>query len=161
MDAEFVWRNRVLSTRQGVTLIRPNRVKVLALLICGFGLCLSAEQKQVFEGWEVHYVVVNSMFLTPQNAEKYGVVRAKDRAVVTISVLDPEGKSVKTKLEGTYTTQLSQVRELEFDEIDESAVYYIATVRFTEQEILRFKVEVELPQGKRTVQFSQKLYLNR
>lgn len=119
------------------------------------------EQKVEFEDWEVHYSVFNSMFLTPEVAEKYGITRARDRAVITISVLDPESKSVAVELTGSYKNQLSQEYKLKFKKIDENAVYFVATLRFTDREILRFNVVAALPQGNREMSFQQKMYVDR
>lgn len=138
----------------------------LPFLICMaiiFDITNSAhgEQKVEFEDWEVHYSVFNSMFLTPEVAEKYGITRARDRAVITISVLDPESKSVAVELTGSYKNQLSQEYKLKFKKIDENAVYFVATLRFTDREILRFNVVAALPQGNREMSFQQKMYVDR
>ena len=132
-------------------------------LVAIFGITnqVVAEQKFEFEDWEVHYSVFNSMFLTPEVAEKYGITRARDRAVITISVLNPDAKSVAVDLTGSYKNQLSQEYKLKFQKIDETAVYFVATLRFTDSEILRFKVVAALPQGNREVSFQQKLYVDR
>ena len=139
------------------------RPPYLLCLVVLFGITnqLGAEQKVEFEDWEVHYSVFNSMFLTPEVAEKYGITRARDRAVITISVLDPESKSVAVELTGSYKNQLSQEYKLKFKKIDETAVYFVATLRFTDREILRFSVVAALPQGKREMSFQQKLYVDR
>ena len=122
---------------------------------------ISAEQKVVFDDWEVHYSLFNSTFLTASIAEHYGITRAKDRAVLTVSVLNPEAESVDVKLSGSYQNQLSQKHNLSFKKIEEDAIYYIAIVRFTDREILRFNVVAELPQGNRELSFQQKLYVDR
>lgn len=129
--------------------------------ICGITNQVVAEQKFEFEDWEVHYSVFNSMFLTPEVAEKYGITRARDRAVITISVLDPESKSVAVDLTGSYKNQLSQEYKLKFTKIDETAVYFVSTLRFTDREILRFSVVAALPQGNREMSFQQKMYVDR
>ncbi len=141
---------------------RSNALVIAGVLfLCSLCISVHAEQKEVFEDWEIHYSVFNSTFLDPEVAKNYDITRAVDRAVVTISVLNPELKSVKTNLKGTLTNQLSQEIRLNFNEIDDAAVYYVASVRFSDQEILKFKITAELPQGQRTLSFSQKLYWNR
>ena len=139
------------------------RLPFTICLVAIFGLTnqIVAEQKFEFEDWEVHYSVFNSMFLTPEVAENYGITRARDRAVVTISVLDPESNSVAVELTGSYKNQLSQEYKLKFKKIDGTAVYFVATFRFTDREILRFNVVAALPQGNREMSFQQKLYVNR
>ena len=142
---------------------RYRRLRLFLLLLVS-GVIVSptfAEQKFEFEDWEVHYSVFNSMFLTPEVAEQYGITRARDRAVVTISVLNPESMSVAVKLTGTFKNQLSQEYKLKFKKIDGTAIYYVATLRFTDREILRFHIVAALPQGNREMNFQQKLYLER
>lgn len=140
---------------------RGLRLFVLLLVSVGIVGPTFAEQKFEFEDWEVHYSVFNSMFLTPEVAEQYGITRARDRAVVTISVLDPDSKSVAVELKGSYTNQLSQEYKLKFKKIEGTAIYYVATLRFTDREILRFNVVAALPQGNREMNFQQKLYIER
>ena len=47
-----------------------------------------AEQKQMLGPYEAHYVVVQSTFFNEAVAEKYGIVRGRDRALMNLSFLD-------------------------------------------------------------------------
>ena len=136
-------------------------LRVLLISMMGLNSPALAEQMMDFENWEVHYSVFTSMFLTPEVASQYGITRARDRAVVTISVLNPEAKSVAVDLVGSYRNQLSQEFRLQFKKIDGDAVYYVATLRFTDREILRFNLIATLPQGNREINFQQKMYVDR
>lgn len=133
----------------------------MALGLMVAALLSQAEQKVVFEDWEVHYSVFNSMFLDSAVADEYEITRAANRAVVTVSVLNPQLKAQPVDLSGSYQNQLSQTQPLNFKQIQNGSVYYVATLRFTDREILRFKLHVQLPQGERLVQFSQKFYVDR
>lgn len=62
---------------------------VLMLLCTG----VSAEQMEKLGKWDVHYMVVNTTFFTPDIAKRYGIVRSKYNAIVNISVLDTKTKA--------------------------------------------------------------------
>ena len=120
---------------------------------------LSAEQKQVFDGYEVHYSVFNPSFLRAEVAQRYDVVRGRDKAVVNVSVLDDE-RSVAVPLSGTVKNLLGQSQTLKFRRIEEGeAVYYIATLAYQDRDTLRFEITADLPgYGPAIVRFQQTLY---
>ena len=68
--------------------------KVSSVFIGALLMCLSvqahAEQKETLGEWDVHYMVVNTPFLTPEVAASYGIVRSKYNALVNISVLNKD-----------------------------------------------------------------------
>ena len=118
-----------------------------------------AEQKERLGNYDVHYVVVRSSFVNEAIAERYGIVRGRDRALMNISILD-DGEAVRAELGGTVTNLLEQQTMLEFREVQEGpAIYYLAEVRYTDRETLRFAVDITLPDGEtRTLRFQQKMY---
>lgn len=118
-----------------------------------------AEQKQRLGSFDVHYVVVRSTFFNAAIAEKYGIVRGRDRALMNISVLD-EDQPVAVELSGQAINLLEQRAELEFREVREgTAIYYLAEVRYTDRETLRFRVAITTPDGvERELSFQQKMY---
>ena len=130
---------------------------VAALLVAMSG---QAEQMQRFGAWEVHYVVLPSGFLKPDVAARYSIVRGRDRAFVNVSVLDAQGVPAKVDISGHSKNLLGQQQELAFREATEgTAVYYLAELKHSNQEILRFKINVIPPGGqKMLLEFQQKLY---
>ena len=137
-----------------------NACRLLLLTTVAF-LCAhaSAEQFARLGSFDVHYVVIPTVFLQPDVAAQYGLVRANDRALVNISILR-DGTPVAATLDGAVTNLLSQRTALEFREVREgSAIYYLASVRHVEEEMLRFDIEIQ-PEGggKERLRFQQKLY---
>ena len=120
-----------------------------------------AEQKQRLGQYDVHYVVVQSTFFSEEIARRYRIVRGRDRAIVNLSVQDPRGTAVAASLKGTVTNLLGQSNELAFREIREGgAIYYLADVRFTDGETLRFTIRIGTPDGRQhTLEFLQQMYL--
>lgn len=134
------------------------------LLLAGTGLPPAAiaqdadqpaqiETSKRFGAYEVLYTVIPSTTLLPEMAAEYNVVRAGDQALVNISVRRylPDGTDVAqaATLTGSYTN-LIQPKNLEFREVREKdAIYYLAQLRFTDRELLRFDIKVAptLPAG--------------
>jgi hypothetical protein len=103
----------------------------------------SAEQFKAFDDVQVHYVVVNTLFLQPEVAAHYGIVRGKDRAIVNVSVLGSDGAALPAQVSGKTVNLLSQENPLEFNVITEDpAMYYIAPLRYTDHDVLRFRITV-------------------
>lgn len=119
-----------------------------------------AEQRRSFGGWDVHYAVVPTGFLKPAIAAEYGVTRGRDRSLVNVSVLDPTGTPRRVAIEGSVKNLLGQRQTLEFREVTEGdAVYYLATIKHTHEEVLRFDLLVTAPEAPpMQFQFQQKLY---
>ncbi|MFW6094344.1 MAG: DUF4426 domain-containing protein [Pseudomonadota bacterium] len=135
--------------------------------VCG-ALCLAlgaglvrAEQMQAIGDYEAHYSVVPTLFLKPDVAARYDVVRAPDRALLTVSVLDGEAHPVRAQVSGVVRNLLDQARELSFREVEEGpAVYYLAGVDHDDGEVLRFVVQVTAPDGSdHEVTFQQTMYV--
>jgi hypothetical protein len=118
-----------------------------------------AEQKQRLGPFDVHYVVVRSTFFSEAIAEKYGIVRGRDRALMNLSILEDD-KPVAVELTGQVTNLLEQRTDLDFREVREgSAIYYLAEMRYTDRETLRFRVAITTPDGiEREHTFQQKMY---
>jgi hypothetical protein len=135
--------------------------RTLLVLIALFALASSAEQFKAFDDIEVHYVVVNTLFLDPDVAKHYGVVRAKDRAIVNLSVLGADGKAISAEVAGVTVNLLSQQATLAFATIREGeSIYYIAPIRYTDQDVLRFRIAVKLPgRDPMNVEFQQLMYV--
>lgn len=120
---------------------------------------LSAEQKQTFGDYEVHYSIFNPSFLRAEVAERYGVVRGRDKAVVNVSILEEE-RSVAVSVTGTVKNLLGQLQPLDFREVREGeAVYYLAMLTYQDRDTLRFEITADLPgYGPAVLRFQQTLY---
>ena len=121
---------------------------------------VSAEQMQRLGPFDVHYVVVQSTFFSEEIAGRYGIVRGRDRALLNLSVLDETGKAVRAEVSGTVTNLLGQLSALEFREVVEGpATYYLAEVRHTDRETLRFAVTITADDGvSRELTFQQQMF---
>lgn len=134
-------------------------IVLLALLPTTHAL---AEQFKRLGGYEGHYSLVPTTFLTPEVAADYGITRARDRALLNVSIIQPGAGPVRAQVSGTVKDLLGSVRELAFEEVIEGdSVYYLATVRHGAEEVLRFAIDVRTPDGGRhRLAFQQKTYLS-
>ena len=119
-----------------------------------------AEQMQRFGQYELHYIVIPTTMLKPEIAAEYNISRGKDRALVNVSVLNREKKPVNADIIGDSQNLLGQLQSLNFTQVTEGeAIYYLAEIRFADQEVHRIKIEATAPDGKSTLlKFNQKLY---
>jgi hypothetical protein len=126
-----------------------------------FAATAAAEQFKAFGDIEVHYAVVNTLFLQPDVAARYGIVRDTDRAIVNVSVVDHDGATLAADLSGVTVNLLNQEAKLAFDTIKEdTSTYYIAPIRYTDQDVLRFRIDVALPnQPPMRLEFQQRMYV--
>lgn len=135
----------------------------LALLFT-LGLLLSypgyAEQKQELGNWEVHYIALNSTFLTPQVAKQYGIVRSKFNGLINISVLDRQDKAAQSVvLTGEAKNLLGVIKKLTFKQVTEGeAIYYLATLPFSDQEQYRISIDINDGLKQKTLKFQHKFY---
>lgn len=136
-----------------------NKTSILLLLcLCLFTTNMAhAEQKQVLGEWDVHYIAVNTTFLTPDIAKANGIVRSKYNALVNISVLDSNTQKAQlVALRGNATNLLGNSRPLSFRRVQEDkAIYYLAVIPFRDKETLRFDVEIQQGNTKHRLQFQQ------
>ncbi|MEH6627591.1 MAG: DUF4426 domain-containing protein [Motiliproteus sp.] len=125
--------------------MRPSALITLLLaLVSGFA---QAEQFKPFDQYEVHYNAFNSSFVTPEVASAYGLQRSKYRALMNVAVLKKEGgkkPSVNAVVTGSFNNLIGQNQDLSFVEIREGeSIYYIASFRFTDDEVLDFEIKVQ------------------
>ncbi len=131
--------------------------------LCLFSTLVKAEQSQVFGDYTVHYIAVNSTFINPEIAERYGIVRSSRNAFLNISVIKNTGVAVPARIVGTKANFLSQNSTINFIEVNEGeAIYYIGQFEFSNAENLRFNIEVQ-PENSGPVyplSWTTKLYIN-
>lgn len=125
-----------------------------------FALPAAGDQFKSFNGVNVHYIVLNTLFLEPDIATRYNVVRASDRAILNLSVIDENGVALQGEVTGTTINLLSQTAPLQFSEIKEGdAIYYIAPLRHADQDVLRFRVTISVPgRPPMELQFQQQVF---
>lgn len=123
------------------------------------------ETSQKFGNYTVHYNVFNSKNIPAEVANLYKLTRAKDIALVNISLTKTENGVASLGLPAKVSVKainlMQQVKALDFMEIKEpDATYYIAKFRHTNEEDIRFEVSV-VPEGESkplTVSFTRKLF---
>jgi hypothetical protein len=133
-------------------------VSALAL----FSSLAHGEQKQRLGEWDVHYMVVNTPFLTPEVAAEYGIMRSKYNALVNISVLDAKsGEAQQVAISGEARNLIGNNRKLTFKKVAEAdAIYYLAVLPFRYQETYRFTINVQRGNITQTLNFQQKMYVD-
>ena len=113
-----------------------------------------------FGDYEAHYIVIPSLFLQAEIAQRHGLRRGKGLSILNVSVLGAAGKGTVCAISGHAKNLLGQLAALEFQEVREGdAVYYLAQVRHTDQEVLRFNLNIQ-PKGAQAFElaFQQRLY---
>lgn len=121
-----------------------------------------AEQKMQLGEWDVHYIVVNSTFFSPEIAREYGIVRSKYNALVNISVLESDTQKAQiVGMEGSATNLLGTEKALTFKRVQEGeAIYYLAVLPFRDQETYRFAIRIQRGNDSQTLKFQQKMYVD-
>lgn len=117
------------------------------ILLLTYSCFLSAEQKQSFDQFDIHYSVVNSTFISTDIAKIYNIIRGKDRAFVNIAIrkqmADGTNIAQKAIVKG-ISSDLMRDMPLEFVEIiEQNAIYYIAEFRFYDEEIRNFTIDIQ------------------
>jgi hypothetical protein len=137
-------------------MIRTALMSLFALL----SFSAAADQFKAFDGIEVHYIVINTLFLQPDVAARYDVVRAGDRAIVNLSIIDENGTAMVGEVTGSTINLLGQTAALQFSVTDEGdAIYYIAPLRYTDQDVLRFRLTITVPgRAPMNLEFQQQMF---
>jgi hypothetical protein len=83
--------------------------------------------------------------IPPEIAKIHKLVRAKDQAYVNVALVKKTGgNGIPAVISGQHRNLMQQKFELEFIEIKEStATYYLAPLRFINEEILHIDLSVE------------------
>ena len=123
---------------------------------------------QKFGDYKVYFSVLNSSFISEDIASIYKLTRGADRAIINIAVVkktgDTDSFGLPAKLTGSIANLMQQQKTLDFTEIKETnATYYLASFRFSNEEMLRFKVSVDAGQTGRPfeIEFTKKLYVDK
>ena len=96
----------------------------------------------------VHYNAQTTDLLSPQVARAIDVVRSKNRAMVTVSVLDKStGASVPAEFTVRTVNLAGQLKNVTMKRVPEQeAIYYIGTTGIANRETLTFNISIT-PEG--------------
>ena len=115
--------------------------------------------------YEIYYSTFNSSFLDPDVAAAYNLERNSRTGILNIAIRDVEkselGKAVTGRITGETRTLLSQTSGLNFHEVKEgNAIYYLASFRFSNEETLKFAIDITPEQESQTerIKFQHKFY---
>lgn len=122
-----------------------------------------AEQKITKGNWDIHYIAFPSSFIQPEIAKQYQLQRSKYLAVINISVLDNKDndKAQNAYVSGMAKNLLGQRTKLEFVKVTEGeATYYLAQLKYDNEEIYNFEIDVQQGNKTESIKFSQKFYVD-
>ena len=143
---------------------RIRRLSVTAIVASFFALaCLHsyAEQVHRFADHEVHYIIIPTTFLESEIADQYNVARARNRALINVSILNKNNQAVTANISGRSRNLLGQTQNFDFRKVQEGeAIYYLAELLHSDEDMQRVTLEVTLASGQRgQIKFNQKMYL--
>lgn len=117
------------------------RFAVMLMALC-LSLPVLGERKKSFDDLDVHYSAFNSSFLQPDVAAAKNLVRSKNQGVLNIAVLKA-GNPSTANVSGIAKDLVGREQVLTFRQVTEGdAIYYLAQFTITQQEMLRFTVNV-------------------
>lgn len=122
-----------------------------------------AEQKITKGNWDIHYIAFPSSFIQPEIAKQYQLQRSKYLAVINISVLDNKdnNKAQNAYVSGMAKNLLGQRTKLDFVKVTEGeATYYLAQLKYDNEEIYNFEIDVQQGNKTESIKFSQKFYVD-
>ena len=125
---------------------------ITTLLLSVLSLTALAEQKVEFNGYEMHYIVLNTTEVPADIAKQYQFNRSGKRAFINLSILkqtdDGYGTAVPATISAVERTLLGQQLEISLREIREGdAIYYIGDFPIFDREVLWFDVNLTLQDG--------------
>ncbi|GGB60302.1 DUF4426 domain-containing protein [Shewanella inventionis] len=136
---------------------------LLLSMLCLINLA-HAEQKQQVGNFDIHYMALNSTFITPEVAKTYGIERSGYNGLVNITVLNTNLKgnpAVAVEISGIANNLIDARITLDFKEIREGdAIYYIAEVPFRDDQEVNFDIAIKYANQLNTsLKFKQKFYV--
>ena len=139
--------------------------RVLIAVITGLAMFnVQAEQAETFSGYAVHYNAFATDMLDPTVARSYHIQRSKNRALLNISVLKQvlgtSGTPVAAEVHTSATNLNEQLREIPMRQVkDGKAIYYLGEFRISNEETLKFTIDVTPAGGpKHTFSFTQQFF---
>ena len=140
--------------------VYPYLLSITFVVVLMFFSQAHAEQKQVLGNWDVHYIALNTTFLSPEVAKQYGIVRSRFNALINISVLDRKDKSAQSViLTGEAKNLIGVIKKLTFKQVKEGkAIYYLAVLPFSDLEQYRISININDGLEQKTLKFQHKFY---
>lgn len=136
---------------------------ILALsLVLSTSFSVLAEQKKTLGPWDVHYIVFDTTFLTPEIAKANGIVRSKYNALVNISVLDSASQvAQRVEVSGTARNRIGTTKTLTFKRvIDGDAIYYLAPLSFRHGENYTFDISLRQISETQSLTFKHEMFVD-
>jgi hypothetical protein len=145
-------------------------LKTVITLVITLGITLvnistvSAQNMKKLNDWNVHYIALDSTFITPKIAKAYQITRSRYNALVNISVLDntkPGHPAKNVSITGTAKNNLGQFKTIEFTEVTEGdAIYYLAQISVNHEETVHFDLAITDGKKSQNLKFYQKFYID-
>lgn len=134
-------------------------VLVATLLFSGLSM---AEQKITKGNWDIHYIAFPSAFIKPETARSYQLERSRYMALINISVLETSSQQAQNvSLTGTARNLLGQTTQLDFKKVEEGeSIYYLAQLKYSNEEIFNFSIDVQRGNRTENIKFKQKFYVD-
>ncbi|MDA7792547.1 DUF4426 domain-containing protein [Glaciecola sp.] len=131
-------------------------------LVFGISFSAQAEQKVTLGKWDVHYIVFDTTFLTPEIAKANGIVRSKYNALVNISVLETATQvAQRVDISGTARNLIGTTKELKFKRvIDGDAIYYLAPLSFRHGENYTFDITLRQVTEEQMLTFKHEMFVD-
>lgn len=127
-------------------MIRRWLLGTFASLLLALPLQAAAERYEQFGDYQVHYNAIGTAMLEPDVARSYGIVRSRNRGLITVAVLR-DGEPVAARVRAETVNMQDQLRRIAMKEVQEGqSVYYIGTFNVDHLEKLRFRLDVT-PRG--------------
>ncbi|MCK6189030.1 MULTISPECIES: DUF4426 domain-containing protein [unclassified Pseudomonas] len=119
---------------------------------------IDANRKKDFGDITVHYNTFTSSFLSPETAQKIGVVRSKEKGLINVTVI--KGVTpVTAQVTGTIKDLGGKSEILTFKQIEEKGgISYLAPYSVTQREYKTFTINVETGGKAHGFQFNQELF---
>lgn len=146
-----------------------NKITATLFALLFSSAALAQDVTSVRKGaYEVYYSVFNSSFLQPETAVAIGVKRAKNIALINLSMLEhlPDGTTIARKANKIKGTSFNLIHKnnLYFQEIVEpGAVYYLAKFKISndnEMIVIKASLSPENSNEVIDVEFEHHFYLN-
>lgn len=126
----------------------------------------STEHFKQEKGYEVNYIALSTMVLTPMVAKNYHIGRSKSKGFVNIAVLKQNDGAVSTPVKATILLSAKnlygQNKPITLKEISENngAIYYIGTFSVSSQETINFKAQIQPKDSNQAIdiKFNQEFY---
>ena len=156
----------IISQGNTMNIIFKKTALSLLTLCIAFPVFSQSETSKVFDEYTIHYIAVNSSFVSAEISESYNIVRGPRNAFLNISVIKNtggNGTSVQADISGEKANLLGQNSTLNFIEVREGdAIYYLGQLDFSNAESLRFNLEIQPENNGRIypLSWTTKLYIN-